>query len=75
MQLVLKEAALLVFAGLIAGLLGALQWQQTAASLLYGSRPDPLHLGAAAIALARQQRSEPHAGPAGLPPRSDERAA
>jgi predicted permease len=53
MQLVLKEAAVLVFLGLIIGLLGSLAVTQAAASLLFGISPrDALHLGAAAIALA-----------------------
>jgi ABC-type antimicrobial peptide transport system permease subunit len=53
MQLVLKEAALLVLAGLVIGLVGSLALSQAAASLLFGISPrDPLHLGAAAIALA-----------------------
>ena len=53
MQLVLKEAAVLVFFGLVAGLLGSLAVSQAAASLLFGvSARDPLHFGAAAIALA-----------------------
>ena len=51
-QLVLKEAALLVFVGLVIGLLGSLAMAQTAASLLFGiSARDPLQLAAAAIAL------------------------
>ncbi|HXJ44215.1 MAG TPA: FtsX-like permease family protein, partial [Bryobacteraceae bacterium] len=53
MELVLKEAALLVFFGLVIGLVGTLAIGQTAASLLFGiSARDPLQLGAAAIALA-----------------------
>jgi predicted permease len=53
MQLVLKEAALLVFFGLVAGIFGSLAMAQAAASLLFGiSARDPLYLGAAAIALA-----------------------
>jgi predicted permease len=53
MRLVLKEAALLVLVGLVIGLLGSLALGQAAASLLFGISPrDPLHLGAAAIALA-----------------------
>lgn len=52
-QLVLKEAALLVFFGIVIGVLGSLAGAQAAASLLFGiSARDPLHLGAAAIALA-----------------------
>ena len=52
-QLVLKEAALLVLAGFLIGLLGSLALGQAASSLLFGISPrDPLHLGAAAIALA-----------------------
>ena len=53
MQLVLKEAALLVLVGLAVGLGGSLALGQAAASLLFGISPrDPLHLSAAAIALA-----------------------
>src|SRR6185437_16216944 len=53
MQLVLTEAALLVSLGLVVGLLGVLAVAQAAAPLLFGtSARDPLHLGAAAIALA-----------------------
>jgi putative ABC transport system permease protein len=53
MQLVLKEAALLVVGGLVIGLFGSLALGQAAASLLFEISPrDPLHLGAAAIALA-----------------------
>jgi predicted permease len=53
MQLVLKQAALLVLVGLVIGLLGSLALGQAEASLLFGISPrDPLHLGAAAIALA-----------------------
>jgi putative ABC transport system permease protein len=53
MQLVLKEAALLVLVGLVIGLVGSLALGQAAASLLFGISPrDPLHLGAAAIAFA-----------------------
>jgi predicted permease len=53
LQLVLKEAALLVLAGLVIGLVGSLVLGQAAASLLFGISPrDPFHLGAAAIALA-----------------------
>jgi predicted permease len=52
-QLVLTEAALLVFVGLVIGVFGFLAVAQTAASLLFGiSARDPLHLGAAVIALA-----------------------
>jgi predicted permease len=52
-QLVLKEAALLVLAGLVIGLVGSLALGRAAASLLFGISPhDPLHLGGAAIALA-----------------------
>ena len=52
-QLVLKEAALLVSFGLVAGIFGALAIAQAAAPLLFGtSARDPLHLGAAVIALA-----------------------
>jgi predicted permease len=51
-QLVLKEAALLVCVGLVIGLLGSLAMAQTAASLLFGiSARDPLQLAEAAIAL------------------------
>jgi ABC-type antimicrobial peptide transport system permease subunit len=51
-QLVLKEAALLVLLGLVIGLLGSLAGAQAAASLLFGiSARDPLQLGAAAAAL------------------------
>jgi predicted permease len=53
MQLVLKEAILLVFFGLVIGVFGSLAVAQAATSLLFGiSARDPLHLGAAAIALA-----------------------
>ena len=53
MQMVLKEAAVLVLVGLVIGLLGSLALGQAAASLLFGISPhDPLHVGAAAIALA-----------------------
>ena len=53
LQLVLKEAALLVLVGLAIGLVGSLALGQAAASLLFGISPrDPFHLGAAAIALA-----------------------
>jgi predicted permease len=53
MQLVMKEAALLVVVGLVIGLVGCLALGKVAASLLFGISPrDPLHLGAAAIALA-----------------------
>jgi predicted permease len=53
MQLVLKEAAVLVLAGLGIGLLGFLALGRSAASLLFEISPwDPLHLGAAAIALS-----------------------
>jgi predicted permease len=52
MQLVLKEAALLVLVGLVIGLVGSLALGQAAASLLFGISPrDPFHLGAAAMAL------------------------
>ena len=53
LQMVLKEAALLVLTGLIIGLAGALTLSQAAASLLFGISPrDPVQLGAAALALA-----------------------
>jgi predicted permease len=53
MRLVLTEAALLVFAGLVIGVFGFLAVAQTAASLLFGISPrDPIHLGAAVLALA-----------------------
>jgi ABC-type antimicrobial peptide transport system permease subunit len=53
LQLVLQEAALLISAGLVIGLVGALALSQAAASLLFGVSPrDPIHLGAAALALA-----------------------
>jgi predicted permease len=53
MQLVLKEAALLVFAGLVIGIASSLALGQAAASLLFGISPrDPFHLAAAAVALA-----------------------
>jgi predicted permease len=53
MQLVLKEAALVVSFGLVIGVVGALATGQAAASLLFGiSARDPLQLGSAAIALA-----------------------
>jgi ABC-type antimicrobial peptide transport system permease subunit len=52
MQLVLTEAAVLVLAGLVIGLVGFLALGQAAESLVFGISPrDPLHLGAAAIAL------------------------
>ena len=52
-QLVLREAALLVLVGLVIGLFGSLALGQAVASLLFGISPrDPLHLGAAAVALA-----------------------
>jgi ABC-type antimicrobial peptide transport system permease subunit len=53
MQLVLKEAARLVLVGLVIGLVGSLALGQAVASLLFGISPrDPLHLAAAAVALA-----------------------
>jgi putative ABC transport system permease protein len=53
LQLVLREACVLVFFGLVIGVFGFLGLAQTAASLVFGISPrDPLHLGAAAIALA-----------------------
>ncbi|HWB97299.1 MAG TPA: FtsX-like permease family protein, partial [Bryobacteraceae bacterium] len=53
LQLVLREACVLFFFGLVIGSLGFLGLAQTAASLVFGISPrDPLHLGAAAIALA-----------------------
>jgi ABC-type antimicrobial peptide transport system permease subunit len=53
MQLVLKEALLLIASGLVIGLVGALALGSLAASLLFGISPrDPFHLGAAAVALA-----------------------
>src|SRR5215469_4239428 len=52
-QMVLKQAAVLVSFGLAIGVLGALAIGQSVASLLFGvSARDPLRLGAAAIALA-----------------------
>jgi predicted permease len=52
-QLVLKEAALLVLVGVAIGLFGSLAIAQAAASLLFGISPrDPLHFAAAAVALA-----------------------
>jgi predicted permease len=51
--LVLKEAALLVFIGLVIGVVCSLAVAQVGASLLFGiSARDPLRLGAAVIALA-----------------------
>src|SRR5262249_4302779 len=51
-QLVLKEASLLVLLGLVIGLFGSLAGAQAAASLLFDiSARDPLQLGAAATAL------------------------
>jgi predicted permease len=53
MQLVLTDVAVLVLVGLGIGIAGCLALGQAAASLLFGISPrDPLHLGAAAIALA-----------------------
>jgi len=53
MQLVLTEAALLVFFGLVIGVFGFLAVAQTAASSLFEiSARDPIHLGSAVIALA-----------------------
>lgn len=52
-QLMVREAALLVLFGLVVGVLGFLAVAQTAASLLFEiSARDPLHLGAAVMALA-----------------------
>jgi predicted permease len=52
-QLVLKEAAVLVLVGLVIGLVGSLALGQAAASLLFEtSARDPIRLGTAAIALA-----------------------
>jgi predicted permease len=52
-QLVLTEAAVLVLFGLVIGVFGFLAVAQSAASLLFGiSARDPIHLGAAATALA-----------------------
>jgi putative ABC transport system permease protein len=51
-QLVLKQAALLVFIGLAIGIVGSLALGQAAASLLFGISPrNPIHLAAAAIAI------------------------
>jgi ABC-type antimicrobial peptide transport system permease subunit len=51
--LVLKEAAALIFIGLVIGLAGSLALAQTAASLLFGiSARDPRQLAAAAAALS-----------------------
>jgi putative ABC transport system permease protein len=53
LQLVLREACVLVFFGLVIGGFGFLGLVQTAASLVFGISPrNPLHLGAAAVALA-----------------------
>ena len=53
LQLVLWEACVLVFFGLVIGSAGFLALAQTASSLVFEiSLRDPLHLGAAAIALA-----------------------
>jgi predicted permease len=53
MQLVLTEAALLVSFGLVIGIFGFLAVAKSAASLLFEiSARDPIHLGAAIIALA-----------------------
>ena len=53
MRLVLTEAAYLVCCGLLIGVFGFLAVAQTAASLLFGiSARDPIHLGAAVLALA-----------------------
>jgi predicted permease len=53
LRLVLTEAAILVCAGLAIGVFGFLAVSQAAASLLFEiSARDPLHLGAAVIALA-----------------------
>jgi ABC-type antimicrobial peptide transport system permease subunit len=52
MQLVLREAALVVFVGLMIGLAGSVAVGQAASSLLFGiSARDPLHLAGAAVAL------------------------
>jgi len=51
-RLVLQQAALLVFAGVVIGLVGSLALGQAAASLIFGISPsNPLQLGAAAAAL------------------------
>ena len=53
MQMVLSEAALLVFFGLVIGVSGFLAVAKSAASLLFEiSARDPIHLSAAVIALA-----------------------
>jgi predicted permease len=53
MQMVLREAAALVLAGLVIGVVSSLALGQAAASLLFGISPrDPVQLGAAAAALA-----------------------
>ena len=53
MQLVLTEAAILVFVGLVIGVFGFLAVTRAAESLLFQiSARDPVHLGAAVIALA-----------------------
>ncbi|MFN7992295.1 MAG: ABC transporter permease [Bryobacteraceae bacterium] len=53
MQLVLREAAILVFLGLVIGVCGFLAVARAAASLLFGiSARDPYHIGAAVIVLA-----------------------
>ena len=53
MQLVLKEATMLVLAGLVIGIVSSLLLSHAAASLLFGISPrDPFHLAAAAVALA-----------------------
>jgi putative ABC transport system permease protein len=51
-RLVLKQAALLVFVGVVIGLVGSLALGQAVASLIFGISPsNPLQLAAAAIAL------------------------
>jgi predicted permease len=53
LQLVLREACVQFFFGLVIGVFGFLGLAQTTASLVFGISPrDPLHLGAAAIVLA-----------------------
>jgi len=53
MQLVLTEAAILIFAGLVIGVLGFLALSEAATSLLFEISPrDPIHITAAILALA-----------------------
>lgn len=53
LQLVLREACVLFFFGLVIGVSGFLALAQSAASLVFGISPrDPIHLGAAVVALA-----------------------